>query len=165
MSLFDRRSFLFTSLAALGGLSACGFTPAYGPGGSAAALRGRVTLPEAADRNGYDLNRHLAAVFGPATAPTYSLDYKLAVNENPVGVTRDQEITRYHVEGTLQYSLTDMARGAVVASGTVTQFTAYSATGSTVDALTAPRDARARLMRILGDDMVSRLIANPELGR
>jgi LPS-assembly lipoprotein len=41
----------------------------------------------------------------------------------------------------------------------VQSFTAYSATGSTVAGLAAEEDAATRLMRILADQIVARLIA------
>ena len=44
-------------------------------------------------------------------------------------------------------------------SGTVNNFTAYSATGSTVATLAAERDALERLMVILGDQITTRLFA------
>ncbi|MBL3565900.1 hypothetical protein JMM59_12930, partial [Rhodovulum sulfidophilum] len=49
--------------------------------------------------------------------------------------------------------------GSVVQSGEVDSFTAYSATGSTVATRTAERDAYRRLMVILADEMVTRLLA------
>jgi LPS-assembly lipoprotein len=41
----------------------------------------------------------------------------------------------------------------------VKSFTAYSATGSTVAGLAAEEDAATRLMRILADQIVARLVA------
>ena len=49
--------------------------------------------------------------------------------------------------------------GARVTGGRVQSFTAYSATGSTVAGLAAEEDAGLRLMRILADQIVARLIA------
>ena len=49
--------------------------------------------------------------------------------------------------------------GAQVTGGRVQSFTAYSATGSTVAQLAAEEDAGLRLMRILADQIVARLIA------
>ena len=48
-------------------------------------------------------------------------------------------------------------------SGTVQSFTSYSATGSTIATLAAQRDARARLMQILADQIAQRLAAEPGL--
>jgi hypothetical protein len=62
-------------------------------------------------------------------------------------------------EGAIDYSLTDRGTGARLAGGRVHSFTAYSATGSTVAGLAAEEDAAYRLMRILADQVVARLIA------
>lgn len=145
MSSFNRRSFLL-SLAALTG---CGFTPAYGPNGTASKLRGAVTIDAAASREGFNLFNALQARFGPPSAPKYRLEVSVQTREDDVGVTRDGEITRYHVVGTARYTLTDLASGEIAADGSVQSFTAYSATRSTVASLTSTRDAYARLMDIL----------------
>ena len=49
--------------------------------------------------------------------------------------------------------------GAVVTQGNVGGFTGYSATGSTVATTAARTDAQDRLMVILADQIVTRLIA------
>jgi LPS-assembly lipoprotein len=47
-----------------------------------------------------------------------------------------------------------------MAGGHIDAFTSYSATGSTVAGQTAQIDANLRLMRLLGDELVMRLIAD-----
>ena len=54
---------------------------------------------------------------------------------------------------------TDRTTATRVTGGRVESFTSWSATGSTVAGLTAEEDARLRLMRILADDIVARLLA------
>ena len=76
-----------------------------------------------------------------------------------VGITTDNKITRYNLKGVVDYVLTDRATGTRVTGGRVQSFTAYSATGSTVAGLAAEEDAALRLMRILADQIVARLIA------
>ncbi len=61
--------------------------------------------------------------------------------------------------GTVAYSLRDLETGAIVTSGDVTSFTGYSATGTTVAVQAAERDAEARLMAILADQLLIRLLA------
>ena len=50
-----------------------------------------------------------------------------------------------------------------MASGSETNFTGYSATGSTVETLAGERDAFERLMRILADQIAARLLATADL--
>lgn len=159
MSSFDRRTLLI-SLAALTG---CGFTPAYRPGSRGAALRGKVDILAPDDRESYTLVNRLTEQFGPTETPLYRLSYNISTTRNQIGITRDQEILRYHVAGEVSYTLTDITTGRLLAKRKASSFTAYSATGSSVDTLTASRDAYERLMVILADQMVSQIIATVEL--
>ena len=163
MSLFDRRTFMISAIASLGAVAGCGFAPTYAPGGAGAALRGHVDLDPPSDRESYALVNRLSTVFGTATAPLYRLSYDISTTEHAIGLTRDQEITRYHIEGKVRFTLTEIQSQRVLTKSDVSSFTAYSATGSTVDAITVPRDAYARLMVILADQMVSKLITTLEM--
>ena len=147
-----------TALAGLMALAGCGFTPAYAPGGAGDRLRGAVHLPDPTDIDSYALNAHLTARLGPATAPRYDLAYTLRVAVVEQGITPEQITTRFSLNGTLDFRLTDRASGAVLSQGAVSAFTSYSATGSTIATTTAEADARARLMRMLGDQLVTRLL-------
>ena len=71
----------------------------------------------------------------------------------------DNQIPRYNLKGVMAYTLTARGSGARVTGGRVQTFTAYSATGSTVAGLAAEEDAGLRLMRILADQIVVRLVA------
>ena len=53
MWLSDRRKFLGMMAALVG--SSCGFVPAYGPGGPAADLLGKVMVDDPFDKNSFDL--------------------------------------------------------------------------------------------------------------
>ncbi len=155
MSLFNRRTVLFLPMA----VAACGFTPAYGPGGPAAGLQGRIRVASPNDKNGFDLVDRLEERLGRPEAPAYDLSFTITTSPIGVGLTPEEAITRYHLTGTVEYSLTDRTSGARVTGGRVESFTAYSATSSTVAGLTAEEDAAFRLMRILADQIVTRLIA------
>jgi len=162
---FSRRSLLALLMA----LPACGFTPAYGPGGAATGLRGSIRVDEPSDAEGYYLARRLEERLGQASAPQYRLSASLALGQSGLGITPDQDITRYRIRGELTWALRNLATDTIVTDGMVRNFTAYSApvfdntrgsiAGNTVSVLTAERDARERLMTILADQLVSRLIA------
>ncbi|MCF6316468.1 MAG: hypothetical protein L3J30_09340 [Marinosulfonomonas sp.] len=153
------RRTLILSLAALGTVGACGFQPAYGPNGPAANLRGSVNVDAPDTQNGFNLVRRLEERLGQPQAAQYALSYTLTLNEDDLGITPAQEITRYNVLGAVTYAVRNTGTGAVVHSGTVDNFTSYSATGTTVSTLTAQRSAHARLMIILADQITNRLIA------
>jgi LPS-assembly lipoprotein len=162
MSSSDRRSVL--ALLALLPLGACGFAPAYGPDGGAGRLRGRIAVQAPTDRNGFDLVRELEMRLGVAQAPVYDLGFTVSAQRVAGGITPDAAITRYQLVGSATWTLTERAGGARVAGGTVRNFTAWSATGSTVAGLAAERDAARRLMVILADQIVTQILArSPDL--
>ncbi len=139
-------------------LAACGFAPAYGPGGGATRLTGAVRVQDPVDKNGFDLVERLEERLGRPEATRYDLAYTITTESVGVGITSDNKTTRYNLKGVIDYSLTEQATGARVTGGRVQSFTAYSATGSTVAGLAAEEDAAYRLMRILADQIVARLI-------
>ncbi|MGB8814952.1 MAG: LPS assembly lipoprotein LptE, partial [Paracoccaceae bacterium] len=75
-----------------------------------------------------------------------------------VAITPENAVLRYNLTGSVDWVLADTA-GKRITGGRVESFTSYSATGSTVAGLAAEEDAAFRLMRILADQIVTRLIA------
>lgn len=159
MSLFDRRALLLMPFA----LAACGFQPAYGPGGTAGALRGKVRVDAPEGVNTYLLVRRLEEQLGRATAPTYRLSMVLSTGIQGQAITPEGAITFYSLIGSVQYVLRDIATDAAVTSGSVDNFTGYSATGTTAESLAAQRDALERLMVILADQIVRELYVSPDI--
>ncbi|HOZ33243.1 MAG TPA: LPS assembly lipoprotein LptE [Tabrizicola sp.] len=155
MSSYSRRFILLMPLA----LAACGFTPAYAPGGGADRLLGTIWVQDPTDKNGFDLVERLEERLGRPENIRYDLTYTITTEAVGVGITTENQITRYNLKGAVEWTLTDRASGARVAGGRVQNFTAYSATGSTVAGLAAEEDAAFRLMRILADQITARLIA------
>ena len=153
MSSFNRRS-LLTLLA----LSGCGFTPALGTGSTAAGLLGRVRAADPKDQLGFDLVRRMEERLGPPSVPVYDLNYTITTDADGVAITADGAITRYNLTGAVVWVLVRRADGLRMAGGTEDSFTAYSATGSTVAGLAAKEDAARRLMVILADQIVMRLM-------
>lgn len=162
MSLSDRRAFLL-ALAGLP-LAGCGFQPAFGTGGVAEKLRGRVLADAPDTRNGFALVSRLEERLGRAQAPAYTLGYTIFTESKGVAITSAQETTRFNIIGQVRFTLTDTASGQVVLQDSVNSFTGYSATGTTVTTLTAERNAQERLMAILADQIVTRMIAAAAAG-
>lgn len=151
----SRRALLAVPLV----LAACGFTPAFGPAGPATALRGTIQLADTTSRNGFEFIKRMEERLGRATAPRFGLSYELGTQTVNLGFTQDGSITRYNLLGSLTWELTDIATGEVLHKGVEQNFTAWSATGVTIAAVNAEADANARLMRILADQLIARLIA------
>jgi LPS-assembly lipoprotein len=150
-----RRSFLLLPLA----LAACGFTPAYAPGGAATKLMGSVRAADPTNKPGFDFVERIEERLGRTEVRRFDLAYSIATESVGVGITTDNRITRYNLKGAIEYTLTDAASGARITGGRVQSFTSYAATGSTVAGLAAEEDAAYRLMRLLADQIVARLIA------
>ncbi|PPB79685.1 LPS-assembly lipoprotein [Albidovulum inexpectatum] len=147
-------------------LGACGFTPAYGPDGAARDLLGRVEVDPPGSREEFDLVARLEERLGRPQAAQYRLSFRVEIAEEGQAISQTNETNRYQVIGAVSYTLRDRETGRDLSSGRVRGFTAYSATGTAVASVASRRDARARLMRLLADRIVTRLIATaPEWNR
>jgi len=155
MSLPNRRFMLLAPLA----LGACGFEPIHAPGKPGAMLQNRVLVDEPADQNGYLLTREIEERLGRGRNAAYGLSLSVGTSERQLAINSEGYIERFNLLGRVDYSLRSLDTGDVVASGYVENFTAYSATGTTVVTLAGERDARERLMNILADQVLARLYA------
>ncbi len=163
MSSFDRRRLIVCAAALVVGMAGCGFEPVYGPGGTGAALYGRIVFEAPPDEPGYLLIRDLEERLGRAAAADFHLLVEPSIEKDGQAVTASGEITRISLLGTADFTLRRVSSGEILASGDVQSFTGYSATGSTVETLAAESDARVRLMTILADQISTRLLATPGL--
>ena len=154
MSSYSRRH-LLTFLA----LAGCGFTPALGSGGPAQRLMGRIWPAVPQDQSGFGFVKQLEARLGRVEARDFDLTYDIVTSSDGVGITPEGAITRYNLTGTVTWMLTRHADGVRMAGGQVSNFTSYSATGSTVAGLAARQDAGRRLMVVLADQVVARMLA------
>ncbi len=151
------RRALFGGALAL--LAACGFTPVYAPGGAGEGLRGSLLVDDPVNRNEFSFVARLEQRLGQARAAPFRLAYTVETRQEGVGITPAQETTRYNVFGTADYQVIDRVTKAVLAEGQVENFTGYSATSLIVGTQSVTREAHERLMVILADQVVARLIA------
>jgi len=161
MSWSSRRLFLLSAAA----LAGCGFTPAYGPGGGGQRLRGAVLVDEPDSRPAYLLTRRFEERLGrsdPARA-RYRLSYAITLQDRAIAISSTNVTTRYNKLGTVRWALRDAQTDQELLSGEAESFNSYSASGTPVATEAAERDAEARLMTILTDQIVTRLTA--EAGR
>ncbi len=156
MLLFDRRLFLISALA---GVSACGFSPAFGPGGAATRLQNSVLLDDPGDRADYILVRHFEERLGQASPARYGLSYSVSLSEESIAISSNNIVTRFNLLGSVTYALRDMTTEKVLTTGKVEQFTSYSAEDTTVATQAAQEDAEERLMVIMTDQMITQLTA------
>jgi len=155
----SRRSVILGAAA----LAGCGFTPIYGPDGNALALRDAIRMDAPNTRDSFDFVAHMEQRLGRAGAPRYDLSYAITTRESGLAITGSNFVTRFNVQGTLTYTVKPIGAKNPVTEGTITGFTSYSASGSTISTLASERDAHARLMVILADKVVAQLLVDPAL--
>ncbi|MEM9797244.1 MAG: LPS assembly lipoprotein LptE [Pseudomonadota bacterium] len=140
-------------------LAGCGFTPVYGPGGEALALRGAVLATEPDTDLQFSFVQRIEERLGLPEAPRYALRYDFDIEDEGLAIDGSNNITRFNIEGELTWALTTLGSDVPLLTGVETSFTAYSATGSTISTQESERDARRRLAIILADRVVTRLLA------
>ncbi|MFD1880440.1 LPS assembly lipoprotein LptE [Paracoccus pacificus] len=157
----SRRGLLLSGLGAgtAVGLAACGFTPVYGPGGGGTRLFGKVRPVDPVDGDGFMFVRRISERLGPDQGAVYALDYRITTATVPQAITPDQDTTRYALNGTVDFSLTEIATGRKITSGQASSFTSYSASGTVIATTAAERDAHQRLAVMLADQVITRLLA------
>ncbi len=140
-------------------VAACGFTPAYAPGGAGQQLRGQVRAADPQGGSDFDFVAAFEERLGRPTAARYALDYRIATSERGGGRVAGLGETRISVFGTITYTLTEIETGDTVTEGSLRNFTGYSTTDTQLATRRAQEDAQARLMRNLADQVANRLIA------
>ena len=156
---WSRRGILTGGLAGALVLAACGFSPVYGPGGTGGKLFGQIRAADPSTPDEYTFAGRIAERLGPDQAARFALAYKLRIAVVPQAITPDEITTRYALNGSADFVLTEAASGKVVTRGQVSSFTSYSTTGTTIATMAAEQDAHERLARMLADQVVTRLMA------
>lgn len=145
------------ALLGLLALGACGFAPAYGPGGTAEVWQNRVLVQSPETVLGFRMGAHLTKTLGVPNVADFTLT--VAPQQAPVSatITEDGDITRFNLTGNAAWTLAD-AQGLQVTEGLAQTFTSYSATGTTVATQSAEDAARDRLAIALADLIVQQLL-------
>lgn len=163
MSSYSRRLLIGAGLALLAG---CGFAPAYAPGGAGAALMGQVEVAAPDDRVSYLMTRELETRLGRASDPRYALSHDMAIVPQAIAIDRSNVTLRFNLLGQARYALRDLSTDTVLVSGEVSNFTGYSTTGTTVAVQASERDAEARLVSVLVDQILTEVLATlPDTAR
>lgn len=160
MSSFNltRRVFVMGAAMTLA-LAGCGLKPSLAPGGAAQSLFGRLRARDPENRTEYLFVRRFEERTGLTTSGDLVLIYDLEIDRKAQGITSEQITSRYMLSGKATYSVRRAGSEASLAHGSVTAFTGYSATGSTVATQAAQTDAVERLTNQLADLVVARLTA------
>jgi LPS-assembly lipoprotein len=158
MSSCSRRHWI-AGAGALILLGGCGFTPVDAPATDAPGWYGRIAADPIDSREGFILAGRLEQRLGrPGPSAPFRLAVMLEIDQEAMAITTQNEIDRFNLIGRAEWRLYDAGSGATVALGSVSDFTAYSATASTAATLSAERNAFDRLVRSLADKIVTDLV-------
>lgn len=152
---WSRRGFILGALM----VAACGFSPVYGPQGTGGRLFGKIRTADPKTPDDFAFAGRIAERLGPENGAAYQLDWTLSIAVVAQAITPDEITTRYSLNGTANFRLTDTATGKQITNGQVSNFSSYSTTGTTIATMAAEQDAHRRLALMLADQVVTRLLA------
>ena len=156
-------------LAAAGlGLAGCQVTPLYGmlpSGGTVRDDTRAIRIESATTRIGQELRNELIFAFtggGSAAAqPLYSLRIVLSEHESAVGVEKLADVpAAYFILVRASFVLTDIATGTTVLSGSSFASASYDFSTQRFANLRAKRDAEDRAVKVISDDIRTRIAAH-----
>lgn len=149
-------------VAALLGLTACGFEPLYGEQDHGAAtedLLSRVSVPPIADRLGQlvriELTNRLAP--RPAPEPFYVVTVVVTESRQGLAVRRDASATRANLILSARFDLAQIGGSDSLLSGEIRSVNGFDILVSDFATLAAEKDARRRGARDIADAIVDRL--------
>ena len=122
------------------------------------ALQGATEIRAPENEAGFRLRDQLLRRLGPNDTALYTLVTTLSIKKVSVAIAEGNAATRINLLGQSDYALL-AANGTTITSGTVSGFTGYSTTGTTVATEAAAADAEERLAVLLADQIMARLMA------
>ena len=159
MLSFNRRIFLIGILP----FSACGFVPIYGEGKKANQILNKINVEVSSGRSAFELrNRLIDRLGSPSGSSKYVLRYKSKIESKNLTISRDNDVTRYTLQGTLSFQLIDNVSQKVVYENSIASKTAYSATAGTYATIVAEKDANIRLSMDMADKIITLLLITSE---
>ena len=160
MSWSDRRGVL-AGLGAAALLPGC-FRPMLAESEAAAALRGRIDLPDGRGRTSYHLRRRLESLLGTPRQPDHRLEVDLDFRERGLAISEDDSITRVTLTGTANWRLFRRGESGPVLAGREVSESGYNATGSLYAAQITRRDIERRLARDLAERVSRGILARAD---
>lgn len=144
-------------------LSACGFSPVYGPrddkGVPVERALGFVAIDSIPDRHGQFLRNHLIDRFytkGRPAQPTTRLSVALEESEEDLGLRKDATASRRQISVEAAYTLKN-STGRTLFSGAAHSVVNTSSFEAQYGTLAAQRDAYERALREVGEQIANRL--------
>ena len=155
---FRTISFLFV----LGLLGACGFRPLYfdRTAGGVPSELAIIKVEPIPDRIGQQLHNHLLTALNPrglSQRPRYNLQILVKESTSSLAVNKSAFATRANLIVNVNYRLTTPAGGKTLFSAKSSITVSYNILDSEFATLMAEKDARARAVREVSDDIRIRL--------
>jgi LPS-assembly lipoprotein len=151
----------FLALLACFVLAACGLSPMYSGGSTAATAQGlaAVEVPAIQGRGGWLVKNALDARLGMAgqTTPQYRLDVRLDDSLEALGVLNDDTISRERRILRARYQLTDLATGAVLLDATAGSDAGIDVVSSEYATIAAEQTALENLARDVADRIATQV--------
>ena len=137
----------------------CGFEPIYGTNKPADLIMGKIAVEVSNGRNAFEFRERLIERLGALDdTPNYLLKYTSNIKSKNLTISKDNDVTRYTLQGETKFDLVDMTSKKVIYTNTIVSNTAYSATAGTYPTAVAERDANVRLSRDMADKIVTLLL-------
>ncbi|HEY5105426.1 MAG TPA: LPS assembly lipoprotein LptE [Caulobacteraceae bacterium] len=136
---------LFAVVILAASLPGCGFTPLYGvPGVSAGLSRIDVVAPDG--RVGFLIRENLDDALGhdKAAQPAWRLQMTVVQTRDARGLQVNDVAERYELGLTVRYTLSSIAGGRVVHSGSVSTAVSYDSADSPYAGIAARQDSQQR---------------------
>jgi LPS-assembly lipoprotein len=149
-------------LAAILAVAACGFRPLYGSRGGTAAPDefAQIKIEPIPDRIGQELHNHLLTVLNPDGRPDktrYVMETSVVESARSLAIRKSAFATRANLQVRANYNLNDVTTGKNIFKGESSITVSYNILDSEFATLMAEKDARARAVRELAEDMRIRL--------
>ena len=151
-------------------LSACSFSPLYGQrAGTDHTVEQHlalISIQPIKDRIGQDLRNNLLVrlnLKGQAASPLYSLNVTLEETISNLGIKKSAVVTRGNLKLFATFTLSQAANAALgiksssLITSTITTISSYDIPQAQYSALAALKDARARAVKEIANDMRTRL--------
>ena len=149
------------ALAALLALPACGLSPMYAGGGSAAVAQGiaAVDVPAIPGQSGWLVRNALQTRLGVAgrTTPQYRLDVRLDDSLEALGVLNDDTISRERRILRARYQLVDATSGEILLDATAGSDAGIDVVSSEYATIAAEQKALENLALELAEQMATQV--------
>lgn len=148
--------------AVLATIAGCGFRPLHGAGGGGAREQlATVRIAQISDRVGQKLHNLLLDWLtpkGPPETPRYVLSVNLNEARQNLAIRKDETATRANLTITAVFSLRRLGRDETYV-GTAVSTNSYNILQSDFATLSAENDARDRALRVLAEEIRTRVAA------